>query len=152
MIWFILGVVCFALDIITKNYISSNFKIGESIPVIKDVFHITYHLNSGAAFSILQNKRMLLIIISCAVVSGLVAYLAVKKPENKLLLCALTLVLSGASGNLAGRIYRGVVVDFFDFRLINFPIFNIADCLVVIGAGLLILYVFKSEAGANGKD
>lgn len=151
MIWIIFGAVCLALDMVTKYYISSNFEIGESVPVIQNVFHITYHLNSGAAFSILQNKRLFLIIISGSIIIGLIAYLIVKKPKDHLLLFAYPLIISGAVGNLIDRIFKGVVVDFLDFRLINFPIFNVADSCVVIGTGLLILYVFKMEDKKDGK-
>ena len=138
-------------DIFTKLYISSTFHLGESIPLIKNVFHITYHLNSGAAFSMFQDQRLFLSVLSAVIIAGIIVYLIIKKPKEKLALLAFTLVISGATGNLIDRILKGRVVDFLDFRLINFPVFNIADCFVVIGAGLLMLHILKSEEPYNEK-
>ena len=64
-----------------------------------------------------------------------------KKPQNKLLVISLTMLTGGALGNFIDRIFRGYVVDFLDFCLINFPIFNVADCFVVIGAILIAIYI-----------
>lgn len=143
MLWIFLAVVCITADRLTKIYISGNFKLGESVPVIKNIFHITYHLNDGAAFSILQGRRFLLIGGTLVILAAVVVYIILRRPENKVLLLSLTLVVSGAIGNLIDRISSGEVVDFLDFRLINFPVFNIADSLVVIGAVCLCIYTLK---------
>ena len=111
--------------------------------MLDGVFHITYHINNGAAFSILQGKTVFLAIASAVVVCCILVYIAVKKPENGIILLSLTLIVTGALGNLIDRVFRGGVIDFLDFRLINFPVFNLADCFVVIGGALLFLYVFK---------
>ncbi len=143
MIWIIIGAVCLALDRLTKFYIASTFAIGESIPVIKNVFHITYHLNDGAAFSILQGKRIFLLITTIIILLLLIFYIFIRKPENRLVRLSLCLIISGAIGNFIDRIKTGSVVDFLDFRLINFPIFNVADSLVVIGAACLFIATLK---------
>jgi len=110
-----------------------------SIPVIKGVFHLTYVENTGAAFGMLQGNTWFLILTS-ALVSAVVAYLIWKvKPENRYVKISLALILGGALGNLVDRVLLGYVVDFLDFRI--WPVFNIADSCVVVGAILLGYFV-----------
>lgn len=110
-----------------------------SIPVIKGVFHLTYVENTGAAFGMLQGNTWFLILTS-ALVSAVVAYLIWKvKPENRYVKLSLALILGGALGNLVDRVLLGYVVDFLDFRI--WPVFNIADSCVVVGAILLGYFV-----------
>ena len=143
MLWFLIGIFCLAIDQLSKNYIANNFMTGQTIPVINRVFHITYHLNDGAAFSLFRGMTVFLTIATAIIIVALLAYVFIKKPQNNLALMSFTLIISGALGNLIDRIFRGAVVDFLDFRLINFPVFNIADCFVVVGGILLFLYVLK---------
>ena len=79
---------------------------------------------------------------------GIVFFLVKKRPKNLCLNISLVLLSGGALGNFADRLFRGYVVDFLDFRLIHFPVFNLADCFVVCGAFLLAFYVIFLE----GKD
>lgn len=110
-----------------------------SIPVIKGVFHLTYVENTGAAFGMLQGNTWFLILTS-VLVSAVVAYLIWKvKPENRYVKLSLALILGGALGNLVDRVLLGYVVDFLDFRI--WPVFNIADSCVVVGAILLGYFV-----------
>lgn len=143
MLWFLIGFFCLAIDQLSKIYIANNFAIGQSIPVINRVFHITYHINDGAAFSLFRGMTTFLTIATIVIIVGLLAYVFIKKPKNNLALMSFTLIISGAAGNLIDRLLRGAVVDFLDFALINFPVFNIADCFVVIGGVLLFVYVLK---------
>ncbi len=144
MLWFVIGFFCLAIDRLSKIYIANNFVTMKSIPLINNVFHITYHLNDGAAFSILGGKTTFLIIASAVIMVGLLCYMIAVRPENNLLMLSLTFILAGAAGNLYDRIFNnGEVVDFLDFRLINFPVFNFADCFVTIGAVLLFVYILK---------
>lgn len=152
MLWFIIGLLCVAVDRLSKMYIVNNFAMGHSVPVINRVFYITYHLNDGAAFSILSGKTVFLTVTSLIIMAAVAAYIIIKKPKNNLLLLSLTFILSGAAGNLADRALSGAVVDFLDFRLINFPVFNIADCFVVTGGALLFWYVLRSPDGNEKKD
>ncbi len=146
MLWLpvFVGIGTFAADRITKALVSANMRLGQSIPVIQDIFHITFKTNDGAAFSILSGKTPFLILITLLIIGVLVAYIIVKKPKNKLLGTAVSLVIAGALGNLLDRVWLGHVVDFLDARFINFPIFNVADISVCIGAGLLCLYVWRN--------
>ena len=115
------------------------------IPVIPQVFSFHYHQNYGAAFGILQEKRGFLVVFTLVVLVGLCWFLVRKKITDKVLLSAIALIAAGGVGNLIDRVFRGFVVDFLYFELINFPIFNFADCCVCVGTGLVILYVLVLE-------
>ena len=114
--------------------------IGQSIPVIKDIFHITYVQNRGAAFNMLDGKSLVLILIPAIAIAIGVWYMEKHLEEHWTLLVSLVLVIAGGIGNLIDRCFMGFVTDMFDFRI--WPVFNIADIAVCVGAGLLILYTF----------
>ncbi|TGV29789.1 signal peptidase II [Mesorhizobium sp. M00.F.Ca.ET.186.01.1.1] len=142
MLYFLIAAGIIALDQWTKHLVVNNMERGDSIPLIADVFHLTSHRNMGAAFGILQNQRWLFIVITIAVVVGIVyslIRLGKKQPRASL---ALSMVLGGPIGNFIDRATTGQVVDFLDFTLINFPIFNVADMAITIGVGILLLDVF----------
>jgi signal peptidase II len=119
----------------------------ETYPLINNVFHLTYVENRGAAFGILQNRQWFFILITFIVLAVVIFYIYNKKDKlNNFLLIALAMIVGGAIGNLIDRMIRGFVVDFFDFTLINFAVFNIADCFVVVGTILLAIYIiFESK-------
>ncbi|TKI54739.1 lipoprotein signal peptidase [Brevibacillus antibioticus] len=142
MLYYLIAAVIIALDQFTKFLVVKYMELGESIPLIADVFHLTSHRNMGAAFGILQNQRWFFIVITTVVVIGIVISLirlGKKQPRASL---ALSLVLGGAVGNFIDRAMSGQVVDFLNFTLINFPIFNVADMAITIGVGILLLDVF----------
>lgn len=115
-----------------------------SYPLINQVFHLTYAENRGAAFSIFSGKQTLLIIVTALIIILLGCYLVkVRKSGQVLLKVLLSLIIGGAMGNLVDRIRLNYVVDMFDFTLINYPIFNMADVFVVTGAILLSYYILK---------
>lgn len=139
IIYYCIALVVIALDQFTKYLVKANMELGESIPLIPDVFHLTSHRNMGAAFGILQNQRIFFIVITIAVVAGIViAMQRIGRTQPRTML-ALSLVLGGAVGNFIDRAATGQVVDFLHFILINFPIFNVADMAITIGVGLLLL-------------
>lgn len=114
-----------------------------SIVWIPNVFQLSYVENRGAAFGLLQGNTVLLAVFSIILI-GLLLYTYSRIPlgkEGRLLRAVYILIVAGAIGNQIDRVFRGYVVDMFDFCLIRFPVFNVADCCVVIGAGLLILSV-----------
>lgn len=142
MLYYLLAAGIIALDQLSKFLVVKYMELGESIPLIADVFHLTSHRNMGAAFGILQNQRWLFVVITTVVVIGIVVSLiriGKKQPRVSL---ALSLVLGGAIGNFIDRVMTGQVVDFLDFTLINFPIFNVADMAITIGVGVLLLDMF----------
>lgn len=165
MISYILAIVCALLllvaDAVTKIYIMSNFALGEGAPFIKGLIDIIYIHNKGAAWGILSGKTAVLLLLTVAVMILCIVFLWKYAKRSKLLFWAILLVLAGGLGNMYDRIFRdGNVVDFLHFEFWpDFPIFNVADCGVVIGAGLLILYFvldtikdFKLKKQENNAD
>lgn len=125
-------------------------KDSNGINILPGVFRLEYLENHGAAFGILQDQRVPLLIVT-GLIFLLLAGIYYKLPKQSRYLplrIVLILLLSGAIGNMIDRILHGYVVDFLYFNLIDFPIFNIADCYVVIGviiAILLLLFFYQEE-------
>lgn len=116
-----------------------------TIPIIQDVFHLTYARNTGAAFSMLQGKRWFFILAAVIMTFVLIYVVKKKYVSGAVAYTAVALIISGTIGNLIDRIMFGYVVDMFDFRLINFAIFNVADCCLTIGTILLVIYILIIE-------
>lgn len=127
-----------ALDQIVKAVVRIVMYVGESFPVIEDVFHITYVQNRGAAFSMFSGQWFVLILIPVVAMLAAVWYWKNHPDEHWTLDLALSLIISGGIGNLIDRVIFGYVTDMFDFRI--WPVFNVADIAVCVGAGFLILY------------
>ena len=144
MILYVLAAIFIvAFDQITKILTSSLFELGEIKNIIPQVLSFTYIRNEGAAFGILQGARVFFIIVTLAVILGALVYVIKTKPKSLLEKWALCLMAGGAVGNLIDRAIFGYVRDFILVEFIDFPVFNIADCFVCIGAGLYILYAFS---------
>lgn len=137
----VLGLAVIGIDQFTKYYIVSNFALGEGCDFIKGFIDICYIHNRGAAWGMLSGKTWLLVGITAVVMVICIGLLIKYFKQNKLMLWAITLVLSGGIGNFIDRVFKdGNVVDFLHFEFWpSFPIFNLADCAIVLGAGLLIL-------------
>ena len=138
------------LDQFTKQIVVQQLKGQSAYVLIRNVFQLEYLENRGAAFGLFQNQRIFFY-ISVLVISLVVRWFYGKVPMEKkylpLRICAV-LILSGAFGNCIDRIRLNYVVDFFYFKLINFPIFNVADIYVTVAAFLLIvlvLFYYKEE-------
>lgn len=127
------------LDQLTK-WLSVEFlsKV-DTVPIIKSVIHLTYVENRGAAFGMFADNRWVFMISSTVMIIGLSLYLYLGHAENKLYEISIAMIISGGIGNMIDRLALGYVVDFIDFRLINFAVFNGADSFVCVGAGLLML-------------
>ena len=105
--------------------------LGESIPLLQNVFHLTYIENPGAAFGLFKDKTIFFVIFTLIII-GIMVYLYLHQTNRKTLFAySLALVIGGAAGNLIDRVVKGTVTDMFDFRI--WPVFNIADMAVVIG-------------------
>ncbi len=139
MYYYVIALIVFIVDQITKWFVVKEMKIGQSIPLIEGVFHLTYHRNRGAAFGILQDQRWFFIVITLLVMGGIMYYLRKVGRDKPLVSYALAFILGGAVGNFLDRLLSGEVVDFLDFTLIHYPIFNIADSAIVVGVALMIL-------------
>jgi len=146
-----MGFIGFAIFIIlfdqaSKFYIQHNMDMGESIPVIKGIFHITYIENPRTSFGLFEYQTMFFVI--AALISIILAILIYKKivfKKDPFMYIPLTLVLGGAIGNLIDRVrIDGRVIDFLDFRI--WPIFNFADMAVVCGMLILLVhFLFYSK-------
>jgi len=102
-------------------------------PLIPGFINLTYVENTGVSFGLFVGGRWVFVIVSL-VVMGVIVYLYRKiSRERRLLRFSTLLILSGAFGNMIDRLLHGFVVDFFCFEFINFPVFNVADCLIVVG-------------------
>lgn len=134
------------IDQLTKFMIVSKYELFESTDLIKGVFSITYIRNSGVAWGMLQGRRVAFLIITfIALMFAFKVYYNVSNEKKYIYIrICLVLLVSGAIGNMIDRVRLGYVVDFLDFNLINFPVFNVADMFVVVGIILLfLLIVFK---------
>lgn len=127
------------LDQITKLLASTYLTLVETCPLIEGVLHLTYAENTGAAFGILKDHRWVFLTISTVTIIGMTLYLYLFRSEGRLYDIAIAMIISGGIGNMLDRVGLGYVVDFIDFRLINFAVFNGADSFVCVGAGLLML-------------
>ncbi len=128
-------------DRLTKYIVTTNMALYESVDFIPKFLDFTFIYNTGGAWGILSGKTWLLIIFTAAVMLFCAVFLIKNGRKNPLLFWAICLILSGGVGNMIDRIFNeGRVIDFIRTLFMDFPIFNIADCAVVIGAGLLILY------------
>ncbi len=146
MIWDIAALLIAAVDQIVKYLVTSKIGAGETISGIKYIFDIVSVKNSGAAFSMFSGRVSVLSLISVAFCVLAVVYEHVKKPKHPLMRCSIALLLGGALGNAVDRIFRGYVVDFIKITFVSFPVFNIADIAITVGAALLIIYeIFFSE-------
>ena len=146
--WSVLVVLIILFDQFTKYLVIENIGLTDSLRVIPGVIDFVYVKNTGAAFSFLANKTygiVILSIISVLFCLGVIVYIIKTKPKNKLLLLSLALMFSGAVGNVIDRIFRGFVVDFIETVFISFPVFNVADIAITVGAVLLIIYVMFFE-------
>ncbi len=125
-----------------KSLVRLKLAVGESIPLINNIFHITYVTNTGAAFGLFKNSAIFFIIVSVVaivLIAGLILK-SIKRAEfmaNPRFDLGLIMIISGAIGNLADRLKFGYVIDFIDVRI--WPVFNIADTSITIGTMLLIL-------------
>lgn len=127
-------------------------KFGESIPVIKDVFHLTYHGNTGIAFGMLKDNKFLLIVLCAVILALILLYIYKTKPTLPIEKICYSMIIGGALGNVFDRIFYGFVIDFLDVCFINYPIFNIADSFIVIGTILLAVYILFFEKGKDKVD
>ena len=136
--------ILIGLDQIIKYWALNYLKELNSIPVINNIFSLTYVENRGAAFGMLQNNQSIFILVA-AVASCFGLYYLHSKKVNNLGKIGILLVISGAIGNLMDRVRLGFVVDYLDFHIIWSYVFNLADCFVVVGTILLCLYIITSK-------
>ncbi|MEM9005532.1 MAG: signal peptidase II [Cyanobacteria bacterium P01_F01_bin.86] len=152
-IFWVMAIAGLVFDQLTKLWVVNNFELTvppETIPLWPGVFHFTYVTNTGAAFSLFSNNgewlRWLSLLVSLAlIILGLLVPLIHRWEQ-----AGYGFILSGALGNGIDRFLNGEVVDFLDFRLIRFPIFNVADICINIGIVCLLIAAFTANDNGNG--
>jgi signal peptidase II len=137
-------------DQVTKFWVSRTFELTETVPLWPGVFHLTYVTNKGAAFSLFSEQSEWLRWLSLAVSLGLAALALLGPRLQHWEQLGYGCILAGALGNGIDRFLTGEVVDFLDFRLINFPVFNLADVFINIGIVCLLIAAFYPPASSNG--
>lgn len=147
VIWIIVSIAVIAVDQLTKYLASTYLKPIGTFPIIEGALHLTYVENKGAAFGILSDNRWIFMSISTVAIIAIAVLMVVfrKKYYHPLLYTGACMVLGGGIGNMIDRFAYGYVVDFIDFRLINFAVFNAADCFVCVGAALVAVYLLFFE-------
>lgn len=141
MTFILLAVILIAADQITKYFTLTALKPLGSIEILKGILNFTYVENRGAAFGIFQNARWMFITVTLITIIAIIGYIIKSGTKDKTLLLSLSLILSGGIGNMIDRIFRGFVVDMIEVTFIDYPVFNLADCCVVIGAIILAIYI-----------
>lgn len=162
MLTLIIAAVCFAVDRIAKILTQIFVKPVSSIVVIENVFSFTYVENRGAAHGILQGKRWMLIAVTVLVVAALIVFLIKNYQKAPTMLRIATgLIIGGALGNLFDRVFFGYVVDMMQVTFIDYPVFNPADNMLVVGVVLLGIYILffdkvflveKKKSDKSGTD
>ena len=145
-----LSAVAFLLDLLTKYIVVQKFDLYESVNVLP-VFNLTYVRNYGAAFSFLADhdgwQKYFFILLAIGISLMLAYFMKKNRADQTLQNAAYALIIGGALANMVDRVYNGFVVDFFDFYwdIYHYPVFNVADIAICIGASLLALDAFKGD-------
>lgn len=140
---YFLAVLIILIDQVSKALVRHSMAQGESLPVVQNVFHLTYIENSGVAFGAFSGHTGIFVFVSLLVLAGLVIFVCKEKSSSLLLHYGVAMVIAGAVGNIIDRVMKASVTDMFDFRI--WPIFNVADIAVCVGFGLLVLYLFFDQ-------
>lgn len=149
--YLILTTILVVVDQLTKYLTVQNIDLYEVIEIIPNVLSFTYIQNTGAAWSILEGKMWFFYIVTIIVIAFLLYYLYTEAKTNKILGIILSVVLAGTIGNFIDRLVFQYVIDMIKVDFINFPIFNVADMLLTVGVGVLIIFTFYEERNTTNK-
>ena len=142
--YFVTVLAVYLADQFSKSIAAKAMAEGDSIPIAGNIFHLTLVHNTGAAFGILKNHPYFFVaaalLFSAVIIYFLLSRKLVPDPRERI---ALSLILGGTLGNLSDRIRLGYVIDFFDFRV--WPVFNIADSCITIGAAMLAFFLIMGS-------
>ena len=143
-------VVLILLDQGTKLWALASLKPSHNMTLVEGFMDLTFVENRGVAFGMFSGQRWFILLLTGIIAAGLIWFYVTmpKKKEYFPLRVSLVLVLSGAIGNIIDRLFRGYVVDFFEFTFFEWPVFNVADIYVVVGVillALMIIFVVKDE-------
>lgn len=141
----IIPVLVVIFDQLVKRWAATDLQAVGSIPLWEGVFHLTYCENTGAAFSMFTGQRWLLLAVTVVFLAMLLWAQLRGWMQNTFGHMSLNFVIGGAIGNMIDRFFLGYVVDMFDFCLIDFPVFNVADIFLCVGVGMMMLYILVME-------
>lgn len=146
VIW-IISFICIIIDQIIKFIINNNINLYDQNTIIDNFFNLTNVRNYGAAWSILTGSRIMLIIVTILIMIGLYYFFIRKEKLKKYEKVIYGFLYGGIIGNLIDRIFRGYVIDYLEFYIFgyNFPVFNLADILIVISMFFIIISVIKGD-------
>ena len=148
--------LCVAADQWVKYWVVSHLALYESAPLLPGIVELFYIRNTGGGFSILTGHTWVLTVLTAALMAGIAVLLVKKYFSHPLAMWTLTAILGGGLGNLVDRVRLGYVVDMFNFQFIHYPVFNVADILVVCGtigfAAYYLLLHDKAEKAEEGAD
>lgn len=139
MVFWLCALAVFAVDRLTKLAVTANLGLNDSVTIIPGILHVTFVLNPGGAFGLLPRGQLFFTLVTMAVFLAVAAYYLIERPEGIGMRVALGLVLGGTAGNMFDRLTVGKVIDWIDFRI--WPVFNIADSALVIGLGLIAMFI-----------
>lgn len=146
----LIGALVFVADFLSKQWALSNLADYQVHAFIPGVLQLVLTTNTGAAFGIGQHSGIMMMILPtliCLVIIGWIVNRSRRGAPLSLWECiGYGLVLGGAFGNIAERVYRGHVTDFLDFAFMQFPVFNVADSLIDVGVGVIILHSLFSKS------
>ena len=134
MIYILAVVLCVAADQTLKHWTVANLALYESAPLIPGIVELRYIQNTGGGFSILTGHTWFLAAMTAVLMLGIALLLVKKVFTHPLAVWSLVIILGGGIGNLIDRVRLGFVVDMFNLQFMNYPVFNVADILVVCGA------------------
>lgn len=154
-----IALVVIGLDQATKLLVARELLLGQSLPVVPGLFHLTLVHNTGMAFGLLSGadlpfKSILVTLLSVVALGAVLYYALSSGPGERVTRFGLALILGGALGNIVDRIRLGYVVDFLDvfYRDAHWPAFNLADSAICVGVGLLILESLSKRSPAIGPE
>ncbi len=146
---YLFAIIVLLIDQGSKTLVRRTMSLGESIPVIQNIFHLTYIENTGVAFGMFSGHAKVFVVVSLVVLFGLLFFAWKEHARSLLLHYGIAMVIAGALGNDIDRVVKSSVTDMFDCRI--WPIFNVADIAVCVGFGLLILYILFDQGEENGR-
>lgn len=141
-----LGVI--VLDQGTKFLAKAYISPGEHIRFIPYFMDLTYTENKGASFGMLAENRWVFMVASTVAIIGIIVFLIKYREVHPSLQISMALILGGGVGNMIDRVFRGAVIDFFEFSFVNFAIFNVADMFITFGAiilGIYLIFYYKKD-------
>ena len=143
MAYILVLILCVAADQAVKYYVVTHLALYASAPLVPGLVELYYIQNTGGGFSILTGHTWVLTVVTAALMIGIAVLLVKKTFSHPLAMWTLTVTLGGGLGNLVDRVRLGYVVDMFNFQFMNYPVFNVADILVVCGVvGFAVYYLF----------